>query len=166
MSAFWEQGIRIFRKHNFIYSFSGTIGENVPLRWDTTAGGNNLRGYLVQQFRGDTQLNAKAEYHFPLFSIGSADFRALAFYDASAIWFRHLPTGYPIDGYVRRDDYEQRSFNLNYLQPGFKLTRDVHNDVGGGFRFFLRSVAIPLVGIDAGYGLESGIWRFILVIGA
>ena len=46
------------------------------------AGGTNLRGYLQQQFRGDTQVQAEVEYHFPLFSIGPLDFRALAFYDA------------------------------------------------------------------------------------
>jgi hypothetical protein len=38
--------------------------------------------------------------------------------------------------------------------------------VGGGLRFFLRSVAVPLVGFDAGYGIEAGGWRFLLIVGA
>ena len=49
---------------------------------------------------------------------------------------------------------------------GFKFDRDIHQAVGGGLRFFLRSVAVPLVGFDAGYGLESHSWRFTLIIGA
>ena len=63
--------------HNLIYSASATAGHNLPFWNENTAGGNNLRGYLGQQFRGDTQLGGKLEYHFPLFSIGSLDFRAL-----------------------------------------------------------------------------------------
>ncbi|MBC8131600.1 MAG: hypothetical protein H7X95_01360 [Deltaproteobacteria bacterium] len=46
------------------------------------------------------------------------------------------------------------------------MKRDAHNDVGAGLRFFLRSVAVPLVGFDGGYGLESHRWRFLLIVGA
>jgi hypothetical protein len=52
------------------------------------------------------------------------------------------------------------------VSPGLDTSRDIHNDVGAGLRFFLRSVAVPLVGFDAGYGLESHKVRFILVVGA
>jgi len=38
--------------------------------------------------------------------------------------------------------------------------------VGGGLRFFIRSIAVPLIGFDAGYGLESRSWRFTLIVGA
>ena len=65
----------------------------MPFWMENTAGGPNLRGYLYQQFRGDSQMAAHAEYHFPLFSISSLDFRGLAFYDVQAIWFRNLPRG-------------------------------------------------------------------------
>jgi hypothetical protein len=51
-------------------------------------------------------------------------------------------------------------------QQGFEFTRDVHQAVGGGLRFFLRSVAVPLVGLDAGWGIESHSWRITLIIGA
>ena len=163
-NIYWEHGIRVFRRHNFIYSFGGTLGKDLPLWWETTAGGNNLRGYLGQQFRGDTQLNARAEYHFPLFSIGSLDFRALGFYDLAAIYYRSLPTD--MEGTYRIRASDQRTFDLKYVAQGFDLKRDVHNDVGGGLRFFLRSVAVPLIGIDGGYGLESKIWRFLLIVGA
>lgn len=164
-SVFWEQGIRFFRRHNFIYILGATVGKDLPLWWESTAGGGNLRGYLGQQFRGDTQLNLRGEYHFPLFSIGSLDFRALGFYDFAAVWYRNLPVDNVVNGYwVRPSD--GRSFNPNYISQGFDPKRDVHNDVGGGLRFFLRSVAVPLVGIDAGWGIESHVWRFILIVGA
>ncbi len=164
-SAFWEQGFRVLHRHNFIYSVSGTVAHNLPIWQDPTSGGPNLRGYLVQQFRGDSQVNAKVEYHFPLFTIGSLDFRALGFYDVSAIWFRDLPPLDPTTGYYARPDGDLRTFSP-VLQTGLDLKRDLHNDVGGGLRFFLRSVAVPLVGFDAGYGLESKKWRFLLIIGA
>jgi len=166
-SLSWEHGIRVFRSHNFVYAFGGTVGRNTPIWWDVTAGGGGLRGYLVQQFRGDSQLGGRAEYHFPLFSIGPLDFRALGFYDSVAIWNRSLPEGFDPSGqYLVRSGYDQRSFDPRYAASGLKIDRDLHNDVGGGLRFFLRSVAVPLVGFDAGYGLEARHWRFILIVGA
>jgi outer membrane protein insertion porin family len=163
-----EHGVRFFKSHNLIASAGMTIGKNMPFWMENVAGGPNLRGYLFQQFRGDTQLGAKAEYHFPLFSISSLDFRALGFYDIQAIWFRDLP---PIGAttYVTRDTPDRRTFlvdQVNGYQPGFQYKRDIHQAVGGGLRFFLRSVAVPLIGFDGGYGLESGIWRFTLIVGA
>jgi outer membrane protein insertion porin family len=163
-SAFWEQGIRVFRRHNLVYSGSAMLGHNLPLWWDPTAGGSNLRGYLIQQFRGDSQINAKVEYHFPLFSIGSLDFRGLGFYDFAAIWFRNLPPIDPTTGYYTRPDGDMRTYQ--FVSPGFDSKRDLHNDVGAGLRFFLRSVAVPLIGIDLGYGLESHHLNYMLVVGA
>ena len=164
----FEQGVKFFRSHNFIYNVGGTIGSNLPLWMENTAGGPDLRGYLYQQFRGDTQLTAKVEYHFPLFSVGSMDFRALGFFDSAAIWFRTLPNMYVSDAkfdYRVRDTPDNRTFPQEVKQ-GFDLGRDVHSDVGGGLRFFLRSVAVPLVGFDAGFGLESHTWRYLLIVGA
>jgi outer membrane protein insertion porin family len=172
--ASWEQGIKFFRSHNFIYSAGATAGHNLPFWSENTAGGPNLRGYLNQQFRGDTQLWGKAEYHFPLFSIGSLDFRALGFYDVAAIWFRDVPSepvltdpNNPNLTYTQRSTPDGRTFPITPgANPGFSWGQSVHNDVGAGLRFFLRSVAVPLIGFDAGYGLEAHSWQFILVIGA
>ena len=52
------------------------------------------------------------------------------------------------------------------MPVGFTIDNSIHNAVGGGLRFFLRSVAVPLVGFDAGYGIEARTWRFILLVGA
>jgi outer membrane protein assembly factor BamA len=166
----WEHGIKLFKAHNFVYSAYAGMGKNIPFFAEGFAGGSNLRGYLYQQFRGDTQFAAKAEYHFPLFSIGSLDFRALGFYDFSAIWFRNTQGTFvgPDAGgftYVQRDTPDQRTFATT-MPLGFSFDNSIHTAVGGGLRFFLRSVAVPLVGFDAGYGIEARTWRFILLVGA
>jgi outer membrane protein assembly factor BamA len=168
--ASWEHGIKIFRSCNFVYVLGANAGHNLPFWLENTAGGPNLRGYLAQQFRGDTQAGAKVEFHFPLFSIGSLDFRALGFYDMQAIWFREVPNdpnSTMPPGYVMgvRQTPDMRFFPADNTY-GFNWKQSVHNDVGGGLRFFLRSVAVPLVGFDAGYGIEANNWRFILIIGA
>jgi hypothetical protein len=164
--ASWEHGIRLFKSHNFVYLL-GAAGHDLPFWAENTAGGPNLRGYLYQQFRGDTQLGGKVEYHFPLFSIGSLDFRGLGFYDVQAIWFREVPADLNTMGYVNgtRPTPDMRNFPPGN-DSGFSFKQSIHNDVGGGLRFFLRSVAVPLVGFDAGYGIEANNWRFLLIVGA
>jgi outer membrane protein assembly factor BamA len=165
-----EHGIKFFRSHNLVFTAGGTFGRNLPFWLENTAGGTNLRGYLYQQYRGDSQVRGEFEYHFPLFSIGSLDFRALGFYDVSAIWWQDLPAS-PDPGStveVVRNTRDQRNFFVGPAgyQEGFQFKRDIHQSVGGGLRFFLRSVAVPLVGFDAGYSLEAQTWRFILIVGA
>jgi outer membrane protein insertion porin family len=166
-----EHGIRFFKTHNLVANAGATFGKNLPFWMENTAGGPNLRGYLYQQFRGDSQLQGHLEYHFPLFSLGSLDFRALGFYDIQAIWFRDLPPVTGTSNYVVRNTPDHRSFLVDAFgypedQRGFVLNRDLHQSVGGGLRFFLRSVAVPLIGFDAGWGIESRTWRFTLIVGA
>ncbi len=164
-----EHGIRFFKSHNLVANAAATFGKDLPFWMENTAGGPNLRGYLYQQFRGDSQLQAHVEYHFPLFSIGSLDFRALGFYDIQALWFRSLPPP-GNEMYAVRNTPDQRSFLVDAngfpTGGGFVLNRDLHQSVGGGLRFFLRSVAVPLIGFDAGWGVESRTWRFTLIVGA
>jgi len=166
-SVSWEHGVRVFRRHNFVYSVGGTIGRNIPIWWDPTAGGPGLRGYLAQQFRGDTSFGGHVEYHFPLVSLGALDIRGLGFFDSSLIWNRNLPGDLTPDGmYLIRTSYDQRTFDPRYVEQKLDWGRDFHNAVGAGLRFFLRSVAVPLVGFDAGYGLEAKAFRYFLIVGA
>jgi outer membrane protein assembly factor BamA len=166
----WEQGIKFFKSHNLVYSGGAFVSHNVPFWNENTAGGTNLRGYIGQQFRGDTQLGGKVEYHFPLFSISSLDFRALLFYDVQAVWFRDAPAGTAVTDptnnatYIQRETADGRTFPTA-LKYGFD-SDSIHNAVGVGLRFFLRSVAVPLVGVDFGYGLEARHLQFIIVVGA
>ena len=39
------------------------------------------------------------------------------------------------------------------------------NSVGVGTRFYLRSIVLPLLGLDVGYGLEAGDIQVYLAIG-
>jgi len=164
-STAYEHGIRFFKRHNLVIRVGGTAGENMPLWTENSAGGTNLRGFLYRQFQGDVHLRSQVEYHFPLFSIGALDVRGLIFNDTAAIWFRKLPALTP-DGsaYVTRADGRQ-FLPPGYLRQGFKLKQDVHTSAGVGLRFYLNTVAVPLVGADVGNGIGTKDIRVILVLG-
>ncbi len=164
-STSYEHGIRFFRRHNLIVRAGGTAGDNLPLWVENSAGGTNLRGYLYRQFQGDTHLRTQVEYHFPLFTLWGLDVRGLLFDDAAAIWFRKLPSISPTtDAYQSRSDGRQ-FLPPAYLHQGFVLQEDVHSSAGAGVRFYLRTVAMPLVGLDVGNGLGTKDVRIILVLG-
>ena len=169
ISASYEHGIRFFKRHNLIVRAGGITGENLPLWSENSAGGTNLRGYLYRQFQGDTHIRSQVEYHFPLFSIGGLDVRGLVFDDAAAIWFQRLPeqtqdaNGNAV--YVLRADGRQ-FLPPAFLRQGFSASQDIHTSAGLGLRFYLRSVAVPLVGVDVGNGLGTKDVRVILVLGA
>ncbi|HEY0711111.1 MAG TPA: polymerase, partial [Polyangia bacterium] len=129
-------------------------------------GGGSLRGYLHREFTGDTQASGQLEYHFPLLSISKLDVRGLVFSDAAAIWYEKLaPTDELQTEYLERQD-GRRFLPPQYLVPGFDSDRDIQTSFGAGLRFFLRSVAVPLVGIDVGYGVRDKAFRLVLVVGA
>ena len=161
----YEHGIRFFRRHNLILKAAGYAGDNLPLWLENSAGGTNLRGYLYRQFQGDTHLRTQIEYHFPLFSIWELDVRGLVFNDTAAIWYRKLP---PPN--IDNTAYEMRSDGRQFLPPellhqGFQVNQDAHASAGVGIRFYLRTVAIPLVGVDVGNGLGTNKVRVIVVLG-
>jgi len=167
-SVGYEHGIRFFRRHNLIVRAGGIAGDNLPLWAENSAGGTNLRGYLYRQFQGDTHFRTQVEYHFPLFSLWGLDVRGLVFDDAAAIWYRNLPA--PIVDASGNAVYPQRSDGRQFLPPsllrqGFQADQDLHSSAGVGLRFYLRSVAIPLVGVDVGNGLGTKDVRLILVLG-
>ncbi len=165
-SSRYEHGIRFFRRHNWFIRAGGDVGKDLPLTEEITAGGPTFRGFLAEQFRGDTRFYASTEYHVPIVSIGSLDIRACGFFDANAIWFRDIPADRgPGQSEFGRGDAGRSYLPVNLVGRGFKLTRDMHQSVGAGLRFFLRSVAVPLVGLDYGYGIDDGAWRMALMIG-
>jgi hypothetical protein len=165
-AAQYEQGIRFLRKHNLIIRAAAFAGEDLPFWQENASSGTSLRGFVYHQFIGDTQLRTQVEYHFPIFSYKALDVRGVFFNDGSAIWFRKLP---PLNAdataYELRPDGRQ-FLPPNLLMPGFEPKRDIHTSVGAGLRFFLRSVAVPLVGVDVGHGIDTGTVRIVLVVGA
>ena len=78
--------------------------------------------------------------------------RGLAFYDSRYITFR---------------DIEDSDTFRNYLPDAEDQGRAApfKNAVGLGTRFFARSIVLPLLGLDVGYGLESGAIEVYFAIG-
>jgi outer membrane protein assembly factor BamA len=104
---------------------TGTGG--IPFPKEFTLGGSDLRGYLKREFRGDTTAHVQNEMIFPLFKIWQLKIRGDVFYDAGLVYHR---------------------------DAGF-TSNDFHQGVGGGIRFFFKQLAIPVVGVDVGYGIED-----------
>jgi len=94
------------------------------------------------------------------------------FYDVAAVWFREIPmSAAPItdaagNSYFPRETYDQRTYPVN-VPSGFSFGKSVHSSVGIGLRFFLRSVAVPLLGFDLGWGVEDHFHpQYLIVVGA
>lgn len=156
----YRHGLRFFEEHNLILRAEAVAGTDLPFHQELVAGGNSLRGFLYRQFRGDTRLSLTAEYHFPLFSIRSLAFRGVGFSDTGLLMWRSLP-----------EDRQLRDVNGRVVRgflPEAEAGLDgatVAQGVGVGLRLYLRSVVLPLVGVDVAYGVNSGEFRFYLVAG-
>jgi outer membrane protein assembly factor BamA len=130
---------RLFGEHELELRGILNAGRHLPLHDDLTIGGaTDLRGYSVDQFRGDTRAVFRAEYSVPVYQWQRLAFRALGFYDA----------GYEALNRPRGDD-------RIYL-PNELADRYTRSDVGAGLRIYLRNIVLPLVGLDVAYGIESG----------
>lgn len=128
---------RLFGEHELELRGHFNAGRHLPLHEDLTLGGtSDLRGYDVDQFRGDVRAVARAEYSVPLFKWRIFAFRALAFYDAGYAGFHSF----------RAD----RDYLPNQRTQGY-----VRDDVGAGFRVYVNNVVLPLLGLDLGYGIEG-----------
>jgi outer membrane protein assembly factor BamA len=121
-----------------------TSNRGVPITEILRIGGPNLRGYLANEFHGDTLVSAQLEdqvvvlRNLPLsFAHTHFNIAAAAFIDAATLLERH-PGGTAVDLPV---------------QPRPKLA-DIHTSVGGGLRIILPGVAIPAIKADLGYGID------------
>jgi outer membrane protein assembly factor BamA len=156
----YKQGLRFFEEHNLILRGEAVTGTDLPFHQELVAGANSLRGFLYRQFRGDTRLTFSAEYHFPLFTIRSLSFRGVGFSDTGLLMWRTLPA-----------DLQLRDVNGRVVRGYLPEARSgldgatVAQGVGVGLRLFLRSVVLPLVGVDMAYGVNSRELRFYLVAG-
>jgi outer membrane protein insertion porin family len=132
------QSWRLLEEHELELRTGFGAGRHLPLHEDFAIGGvSDLRGYAVDQFRGDLRLSARAEYSVPLFKWRFLAFRALGFYDVGYVGYQ-----------ARRPD--DRVFLPNQLRGGY-----VRNDVGAGLRIYLNNIVLPLLGLDLGYGIEG-----------
>ncbi|HET7504328.1 MAG TPA: BamA/TamA family outer membrane protein [Kofleriaceae bacterium] len=132
------QSWRFFEEHELELRVHGNVGRHLPLHEDLSLGGvADLRGYDVDQFRGDVRGVFRAEYSVPLFKWRFLAFRALGFYDTGYVGF-HNPRE------------SGRVYLPNQLGEDY-----VRSDAGGGLRIYLNNIVLPLLGLDLGYGIEG-----------
>jgi outer membrane protein assembly factor BamA len=128
---------RLFEAHELELRGHLNVGRKMPLHEDFTLGGvPDLRGYDLDQFRGDVRSAARAEYSVPIGQWRFLLFRAIGFYDVGYVGF-HAPR-------------PERQFLPNQLTGGY-----VRNNVGAGLRIYVNNIVLPLLGLDFGYGLEG-----------
>lgn len=146
----WLRARRYFEAHNLILRARFSYGENVPMQHEFVSGGVRLRGYKNEQIRGNLLGVANLEYSVPLFSIRGVGVRALAFWDTTYTAF------------VKTESNSSRNYLPNHEVHGLAPFK---NSVGVGTRVFARSIILPLLGVDVGYGLERGAFEIYLAIG-
>jgi len=126
------------REYNWQNHMSIQLGQNLPYYREYTSGGNNLRGYIDRQFRGDTKYSLSEEFYYPIHNFNRIIVRGVLFYDTNVIYFK--------DAQFSRDAWK--------------------NGMGGGLRFYLKGIVIPLIGFDAAWGAEDHTYATYLSVGA
>jgi outer membrane protein assembly factor BamA len=126
-----------------VFDFPTSI-RGVPITEMLRIGGTNLRGYLVNEFHGDTLLSAQMEDQavalsgLPLPFVNKRfNIAAAAFMDVAALLERH-PGGTAVE---------------LPIHPRPKIA-DFHTSVGAGLRIIVPGVAIPAIKADLGYGID------------
>ena len=141
---------QVLERHNLVFKLHLDYGHHMPFQQEFTSGGTAMRGYLNDQFRGDSRMLANLEYSLPLFTISGLSVRGLGFFDSS------------YTTYLSADSNRERNYLLNPEQRGL---RPFKNSVGVGTRLYLRQIVLPLLGVDFGYGLEARDFQVYLAIG-
>jgi outer membrane protein assembly factor BamA len=124
-----------------------TSDHGVPVTEELRIGGPNLRGYLTNEFHGDTLFSAQIEDQAVLlrlrlpwtkvrFNVAGA-----IFVDAATLLDRH-----PGGTTVPPPD--------SLPSPVRSAIDTIHASFGGGVRFILPGVVIPALKLDVGYGID------------
>jgi outer membrane protein assembly factor BamA len=131
-----------------------TSARGVPITETLRIGGADLRGYLADEFHGDTLVRTQLEdqvvvlRNLPLpFVEKRFHVAAAAFVDAAALLERH-PGGTAVE-------------LPDQARP--KLA-DIHTSVGAGFRAILPGIALPALKADVGYGIDVRSFAFTISI--
>jgi outer membrane protein assembly factor BamA len=129
---------RVLEEHQLEVRGLAQWGYHLPFHEENALGGvSDLRGYPTDQFRGDINYFARGEYSFPLLKWRMFAFRGLGFYDLGYSYFR-----FP------------RPADRDYL-PNDLANRFRRSDVGAGFRVYVKSIVLPLLGFDWAWGIEG-----------
>jgi outer membrane protein insertion porin family len=147
----FELAQRYFARHNLVLRGSLGHGVDMPFHQEYTSGGTSLRGYANGEFRGDTKAAGTLEYSVPLFTVRGVAVRGLGFFDSA--YTRFLGDLGP-------------NANRHYLpNQGRGGLAPFRSAAGGGIRMYVRQIVLPLVGLDVGYGIESGGVEVYLAVG-
>jgi outer membrane protein assembly factor BamA len=124
-----------------------TSDHGVPVTEMLRIGGSTLRGYLTNEFHGDTLASAQAEDQAVLLHLRLPwtevrfNVAAAVFVDAGILLERHpggttlQPPGIP-------------------APPVRSKLADIHASFGGGVRIILPGIQIPAFKLDVGYGID------------
>jgi len=123
-----------------------TSDRGVPVTELIRVGGPNLRGYLTNEFHGDTLGSMQAEDQAVLLHLRIPwtpvpfNVAAALFLDAATLLERH-PGGTTV-------------LPPDSAPPIRSKLKDIHASFGGGVRVILPGVAIPAFKVDVGYGID------------
>jgi outer membrane protein insertion porin family len=141
---------RFFEEHNLTLKGSAAVGHHLPFQQELTSGGVNLRGYQNREFRGDTKASGTFEYGVPFFKLGSLALRGLVFSDLAYTTF----TG------------DKGNVQRHYLPDQTKIdTNSLRIGMGAGFRIYVRSIVMPLLGVDWGYAPQANEYHVYFAVG-
>ncbi|MDB5038619.1 MAG: hypothetical protein JWQ35_2147 [Bacteriovoracaceae bacterium] len=125
-------------RFNFATRASIQLARDLPFYYELMLGGDNLRGYLYREFRGDTKYTLQEEVTFPIFNFKKFILRGIGFWDSGIIYF------------------SEHQFSRSAWRNG----------LGTGLRIYIKGIAIPIVGYDVGYGIEDKAFATYLTVGA
>ncbi|MFH2007602.1 MAG: BamA/TamA family outer membrane protein [bacterium] len=148
-------------RHNLTLEFLHAQTYNAPYYRELRTGGSALRGYISQQFVGDTLTNLRVQYKVHMFSLAWLYFRAVVFYDMAWIFFRN---GGGADAFMEEHDQELRRYFLPNT-PGPRSRTAVNNGIGVGLRFYIKGLSAGALGFDVAYGIEAKAVRFLVTLG-
>ena len=124
-----------------------TSDHGVPVTEELRIGGPSLRGYLTNEFHGDTLFSAQAEDQAVLLRLRLPytqvrfNVAAALFIDAATLLDRH-PGGTTVPP-------------PDTLPPPVRSKlNDIHASFGGGVRIILPGVVVPALKLDVGYGID------------
>jgi outer membrane protein assembly factor BamA len=131
---------RLFGDHQLELRTILNVGRHIPMHEELTIGGVvDLRGYATDQFRGDTRAVYRTEYSVPFARWKSLAFRVIGFFDSGYVGYQfRAPDG-------RRQYLPNQHDNASWFR----------NDVGAGLRIYLKTIVLPLLGLDVAYGIEG-----------
>jgi outer membrane protein assembly factor BamA len=125
-------------KLNISSNASVQLGRDLPYYYELMLGGDNLRGYLNREFRGDTKYTYQQEIMAPVYNFNRFILRQVTFWDSGILYFKNR-------------EFSRAAWN---------------NGIGAGLRLYLKGIAIPLVGYDFGYAFEDKEYATYLTVGA